>query len=138
MITKENFKDLLILLDFKENPAQIFTKTFTNNTALKVDFKAKKLIYPANTSANLSEPNGIIIHDDTTSNFSKPENFVVFECVHRLLQKGYKKEHIELEPKWKLGGDKKGGKADILVRDNEQKPYLLIECKTTDSKNANL
>lgn len=51
-------------------------------------------------------------------------------------KKGYKKEHIELEPKWKLGGDKKGGKADILVRDNEQKPYLLIECKTTDSKNS--
>ena len=136
MITKENFKDLLILLDFKENPAQIFTKTLANNTALKVDFKAQKLIYPANTSTDLNAPNGIIIHDDTTSNFSHPENFVVFECVHRLLQKGYKKEHIELEPRWNLGREAKGGKADILVRDNEQKPYLLIECKTTDSKNS--
>ena len=136
MITKENFKDLLILLDFKENPAQIFTKTLANNTTLKVDFKAKKLIYPANTSTDLNAPNGIIIHDDTTSNFSHPENFVVFECVHRLLQKGYKKEHIELEPRWNLGREAKGGKADILVRDNEQKPYLLIECKTTDSKNS--
>lgn len=136
MITKENFKDLLILLDFKENPAQIFTKTLTNNTALKVDFKAQKLIYPTNTSTDLNAPNGIIIHDDTTSNFSHPENFVVFECVHRLLQKGYKKEHIELEPRWNLGREAKGGKADILVRDNEQKPYLLIECKTTDSKNS--
>lgn len=136
MITKENFKDLLILLDFKENPAQIFTKTLANNTALKVDFKAQKLIYPTNTSTDLNAPNGIIIHDDTTSNFSKPENFVVFECVHRLLQKGYKKEHIELEPRWNLGREAKGGKADILVRDNEQKPYLIIECKTTDSKNS--
>ncbi len=136
MITKENFKDLLILLDFKENPAQIFTKTLINNTVLKVDFKAQKLIYPTNTSTDLNAPNGIIIHDDTTSNFSHPENFVVFECVHRLLQKGYKKEHIELEPRWNLGREAKGGKADILVRDNEQKPYLLIECKTTDSKNS--
>ena len=136
MITKENFKDLLILLDFKENPAQIFSKTLANNTTLKVDFKAQKLIYPANTSTDLNAPNGIIIHDDTTSNFSHPENFVVFECVHRLLQKGYKKEHIELEPRWNLGREAKGGKADILVRDNEQKPYLLIECKTTDSKNS--
>ena len=136
MITKENFKDLLILLDFKENPAQIFTKTLANNTVLKVDFKAQKLIYPANTSTDLNAPNGIIIHDDTTSNFSHPENFVVFECVHRLLQKGYKKEHIELEPRWNLGREAKGGKADILVRDNEQKPYLIIECKTTDSKNS--
>lgn len=136
MITKENLKDLLILLDFKENPAQIFSKTLANNTALKVDFKAQKLIYPANTSTDLNAPNGIIIHDDTTSNFSHPENFVVFECVHRLLQKGYKKEHIELEPRWNLGREAKGGKADILVRDNEQKPYLIIECKTTDSKNS--
>ena len=136
MITKENFKDLLILLDFKENPAQIFTKTLANNTALKVNFNAQKLIYPANTSTDLNAPNGIIIHDDTTSNFSHPENFVVFECVHRLLQKGYKKEHIELEPRWNLGREAKGGKADILVRDNEQKPYLLIECKRTDSKNS--
>ncbi|HEF9827720.1 TPA: N-6 DNA methylase, partial [Campylobacter coli] len=78
----------------------------------------------------------IKIHDKTTSNFSHPENFVVFECVHRLLEKGYKAEHLELEPKWNLGRDKKGGKADILVKDNEKNPYLIIECKTTDSKNS--
>ena len=142
MITKDNFKDLLLSLGFVESSAQILTKTFKarnslaggGNNTLKADFKAKKLIYPANTSPNLNEPNGIIIHDDTTSNFSHPENFVVFECVHRLLDKGYKPEHIELEPKWKVGGDKKGGKADILVRDNERNPYLLIECKTAGSE----
>ena len=142
MITKENFKILLETLGFSEDSTQIYTKTFDNaksisgggNTALKVDFKAKKLIYPANTSANLSEPNGIIIHDDTTSNFSHSENFVVFECVHRLLDKGYKPEHIELEPRWNLGREAKGGKADILVRDNERNPYLLIECKTAGSE----
>ncbi|EDB1195629.1 N-6 DNA methylase, partial [Campylobacter coli] len=81
-------------------------------------------------------PKEIKIHDKTTSNFSHPENFVVFECVHRLLEKGYKAEHLELEPKWNLGRDKKGGKADILVKDNEKNPYLIIECKTTDSKNS--
>ena len=135
MITKENFRDLLLLLGFKENPTQIFTKPF-ENTTLKADFKAQKLLYPANTSPNLNEPNGIIIHDDTTSNFAHPENFVVFECVHRLLEKGYSPAHIELEPRWNLGKEAKGGKADILVRDNERNPYLLIECKTTDSKNS--
>lgn len=56
--------------------------------------------------------------------------------MHRLLEKGYKAEHLELEPKWNLGRDKKGGKADILVKDNEKNPYLIIECKTTDSKNS--
>ena len=56
--------------------------------------------------------------------------------MHRLLEKGYIPAHIELEPRWNLGRDSKGGKADILVRDNEGNPYLLIECKTTDSKNS--
>lgn len=56
--------------------------------------------------------------------------------MHRLLQKGYKPEHLELEPRWNLGREAKGGKADILVRDHQGSPYLLIECKTTDSKNS--
>lgn len=85
---------------------------------------------------SINYPKEIKIHDKTTSNFSHPENFVVFECAHRLLEKGYKAEHLELEPKWNLGRDKKGGKADILVKDNESNPYLIIECKTTDSKNS--
>lgn len=54
--------------------------------------------------------------------------------MHRLLDKGYKPEHIELEPRWNLGREAKGGKADILVRDNERNPYLLIECKTAGSE----
>ena len=87
---------------------------------MQVDFTNQKLIYPQ----------GIKIHDTTTSNFSHPENFVVFECVHRLLEKGYKAESLELEPRWQLGRDAKSGKADILVRDNKNAPYLIIECKT--------
>lgn len=93
-------------------------------------------------------PKEIIRHNETTSNFSHPENFVVFECVHRLLEKGYKPSSLELEPRWNLGRDKKGGKADILVRDlslsyeNNHKgnPYLIIECKTSSRTNekANL
>ncbi|MFK0367189.1 restriction endonuclease subunit S [Campylobacter jejuni] len=97
-------------------------------------YKRQLLIDYKNQSINY--PKEIKIHDKTTSNFSHPENFVVFECVHRLLEKGYKAEHLELEPKWNLGRDKKGGKADILVKDNENNPYLIIECKTTDSKNS--
>lgn len=124
MITKENLKEVLESLGF-ENKEEIYSKTI-NEYTLKINFKAKTLHYPK----------WVTIHDTTTSNFSHPENFVVFECVHRLLEKGYKAEHLELEPKWNLGRDKKGGKADILVRDNENNPYLIIECKTTDSKNS--
>jgi hypothetical protein len=102
-----------------------------NGYDLKVDIKNKKLIYPENTSQDISKPNGIIINDNTTTNFSASENFVVFECVHRLLEKGYKAENIELEPKWKLGHGASGGKADILIKDNTGLAKIIIECKTT-------
>lgn len=124
MITKDNLKKVLENLGFK-NKNENYVKTINNYTLL-IDYKNQSINYPKE----------IKIHDKTTSNFSHPENFVVFECVHRLLEKGYKAEHLELEPKWNLGRDKKGGKADILVKDNENNPYLIIECKTTDSKNS--
>lgn len=124
MITKDNLKQVLENLGFK-NKNENYVKTINNYTLL-IDYKNQSINYPKE----------IKIHDKTTSNFSHLENFVVFECVHRLLEKGYKAEHLELEPKWNLGRDKKGGKADILVKDNEKNPYLIIECKTTDSKNS--
>ncbi|EDP4934126.1 restriction endonuclease subunit S [Campylobacter jejuni] len=124
MITKDNLKQVLENLGFK-NKNENYVKTINNYTLL-IDYKNQSINYPKE----------IKIHDKTTSNFSHPENFVVFECVHRLLEKGYKAEHLELEPKWNLGRDRKGGKADILVKDNENNPYLIIECKTTDSKNS--
>ncbi|EAH4930055.1 N-6 DNA methylase [Campylobacter jejuni] len=124
MITKDNLKQVLENLGFK-NKNENYVKTINNYTLL-IDYKNQSINYPKE----------IKIHDKTTSNFSHPESFVVFECVHRLLEKGYKAEHLELEPKWNLGRDKKGGKADILVKDNENNPYLIIECKTTDSKNS--
>jgi len=55
---------------------------------------------------------------------------VVFECVCRLLEKGYKPQHIELEPRWQVGHGASGGRADILIRDNHNKALLIIECKT--------
>ena len=131
MITQQNLKEVLELLGFEKleskslDSKDTYTKTINSHT-MQVDFKNQKLIYPQ----------GIKLHDTTTSNFSHPENFVVFECVHRLLQKLYAPHSLELEPKWQLGREAKGGKADILVRDNKNAPYLLIECKTADSKNS--
>lgn len=120
MINKDNFKDLLIFLEFSEN-GNVFSKHFTQGDFyLKVDFTSSKLIYPPKLK----------IGGEFTTNFSSSENFVVFECVHRLLKKGYKPEHIELEPKWKLGHGAGGGRADIFIKNHEEKPLLIIECKT--------
>ncbi|RMG24127.1 MAG: type I restriction endonuclease subunit M, partial [Methanobacteriota archaeon] len=89
---------------------------------LKVDFAAKKLVYP--------EDKGLVVNERQTCNFSANENFVVFEAVHRLFEKGYKPKHIKLEPRWQLGHGASGGRADILVKDFKGEPLLIIECKT--------
>ena len=108
MITKDNFQKVLEYLEF-DLSKEIYTKKFPQfDCELKADFKNKELIFPKD----------LVVNDKTTSNFSSPENFVVFECVHRLLSQGYHPSHIELEKKWQLGHSQKSGKADVYIKDN--------------------
>ena len=118
MITKNNLKDLLTTLGFTAE-GNIFQKS-DREVDLKVDFDKQRLIYPE----------GLKVNRQDICNLSQNENFVVFECVHRLMEKGYKPEHLELEPTWRIGHSASGGRADILVRDQENNPLLIIECKT--------
>lgn len=122
MIDKHNFKEVLKQLDFSVK-GNIWHKDFPNIDAyLKVDFKSEKLIYPTDK--------GFVVSGTFTSSFTQKENFIVFECIHRLFAQGYKPEHIELEPRWIVGHGASGGRADVMVRDNTGKSLLLIECKT--------
>lgn len=125
MINASNFRELLTSLNFQEN-GDFFEKQFSHcKDTLKVDFVKKKLIYPENIKGR-----------ERNDGFDAPENFVVFECVYRLLSKGYRPEHIELEKEWHLGHDAKSGRADICVYspsdEHNDKGSLLfiIECKT--------
>ncbi len=121
MITKDNLPTLLTLLNFSQNN-NLWSKTIGKAT-LQVDFDKQLLIYP--------EDEGLIVNERQTCNFSDNENFVVFECVHRLLQKGYSPQHIELEKRWQLGHSQKSGRADICVyKDDDKNILLIIECKT--------
>ena len=120
MIAKNNLKGLLQTLGFTAE-GNTFQKSI-GETDLKVDFGKQSIIYP--------EDRGLIVNERQTCNFSQNENFVVFECVHRLLEKGYKPEHLELEPTWRIGHSASGGRADILVKDQQNNSLLIIECKT--------
>ncbi|MBZ7976569.1 restriction endonuclease subunit S [Campylobacter sp. RM12637] len=125
MITNDNLLQVLNKLNFKKDNDFIYKKQYLNNIFIMVDFKNRKIIFPEQ----------IKLHDKTTSNFEKNENFVVLECIDRLLTKGYDPNHIELEPKYKLGRESKSsGKADILVKDKLGESYILIECKTYKTK----
>ncbi len=123
MITTDNFQNLLVALGFEQR-GKVFSKHFgVHDCSLSVDFTKHLLAYPENK--------GLIVNERQTCNFAANENFVVFECVHRLLEKGYKPEHIELEPVFPSGRDMSGGRADILIKDNHNDALLIIECKTT-------
>lgn len=124
MIEKANLKQLLEFLEFESTDAIVYEKHYVEfDCSIKVDFNSQKLLYP--------EDKGFKINDRTTCNFEHPENFVVFECVNRLLKKGYRPEHLELEKRWTLGHEQKSGKADICVYDETGSSILcIIECKT--------
>ena len=119
MITESNFKNLLLFLGFTQS-GNSYEKKFPHfNASMRVDFSKKKLYYP-DTIKGRERNNG----------FDAPENFVVFECVNRLLEKGYRPEHIELEKEWHLGHDVKSGRADICVTDAKGVMLFIVECKT--------
>ncbi len=124
MITLDILPQFLQSLGFLKNKST-FAKTI-GTASLVIDIAKQTISYP--------EKEGLIVNERQTCNFSATENFVVFECVHRLLEKGYKPGHIELEPKWKLGHGASGGRADILIKDNLGKPLLIIECKTAGNE----
>jgi type I restriction enzyme M protein len=128
MIDCQSFRAKLSILGFTQDDASVASvmhKSFSISSIdfeLKVDFTNEKILYPVG--------HGFKIHQAQTCNFSSSENAVVFECVNRLFEKGYKPEHIELEPEWKLGHGGKSGRADILVRNQQGNALLIIECKT--------
>lgn len=124
MKDKDYLKKYIKILGFTESDKKnIYINHFpTFDCYIKVDFNNKKIIYPENKDLK--------INDQTTCNFEHPENFVVLECVCRLLTKGYRPEHLELEKRWNLGHNPKGGKADICIYDKDGINMLaIIECK---------
>ena len=127
MITKDNLRDFLSCLGFQRLDSVLDEMALhidNINCTIAVDFTNERIVYP----------DGIEADRNTTKNFSAPENFVVLECIIRLLSQGYKPENIVLEPKTPGGREDSHFYCDILIRDNEKRPYMLIECKTMDGK----
>ena len=125
MITKDNIKQLLILPEygFKRSSKYLYEVWECHydevDATVYVDFANEKIIYPPAIQADRK----------TSQDFSRPEFFVVLECVCRLLRLGYKPTQIVLEPKTPGGREDTHFYCDILVRNNDNVPYMLIECK---------
>ena len=94
MITTTNLEETLQALGFQKN-GEIYAKTYPSfSCTMQVDLSSRKLIFPA-----------AIRGRERNDGFDHAENFVVFECVDRLLEKGYRPKHLVLEKAWRFGHD---------------------------------
>ena len=126
-ITREEIKALLNCMEFYplNGTEEVWEKKYTkhNDYRILVDFDKELINYQTDDVENC-----LIVSNKTTSNFSCSENFVVLECVNRLLEKGYHPNSIELEHSWPSGRGT-SGRLDILIKRGKD-VYLMIECKT--------
>lgn len=126
MITKDNLRPLLASLGYKKRKGntEVWTRSFEASVStIAVDFGEATIRYPED----------LRIHRKTTTNFSQPENFVVLECITRLLNLGYTPRQLELEKPTPKGHGEAGGHCDIIIQNNEGEVFALVECKTMDS-----
>lgn len=106
----------------KEGHIGVFHKVYgdvVSGYSITVDLTHGRICYGDKISCG----NGAIL------NFQHPENFVVLECVDRLLRKGYQPQYLALEKTWPSGHGT-SGRLDICVNREDGTPFLLIECKT--------
>ena len=105
----------------KDNTSEIYQKKYAGckDYSIEIDFENGKINY-----GNLIQS-----ESKTTQNFSQNENWVILECVDRLLEKGYHPHNIVLEKTWATGHGT-SGRLDVLVNRNDGTAYLMIECKT--------
>lgn len=120
-----NILDAIKILGFvsKNGEANIYAKKY-NGYEINILYNNEE---PEKSEINYGKK--IVQHRGTTRNLHQKETLVVLECIDRLLNKGYSPEHIELEKCWNLGLKDKGY-LDIWVKDENNKSFLMIECKT--------
>jgi len=103
----------------KENTSGVFSKMYHDGYCIEIDVEKETFHFGGK----------IKIQGKDFQNITKPEDWVVLECVNRLLEKGYKPENISLEKVYPAGHGF-SGRLDICVSREDGSEYLLIECKT--------
>ena len=99
-------KDLIQKLGFtpKENTMDVFQKEYLLGYLIEVDFEKRLINYGKKIKSE----------SKTTQNFSQEENWIVLECINRLLDKGYNPEDLILEKVYPTGHGH-SGRLDILL-----------------------
>ncbi len=118
-------KNFITYLGFfpQENITNTYQKKYSNHNSYTIEIDIRK------KSINFGEKIFFNDSDKTTQNITKDEDYVVLECVDRLLTKGYNPQNIILEKVWDAGHGH-SGRLDILVTRDDGSAYMMIECKT--------
>jgi len=103
----------------KENAVDVYTKKYIAGYSIEINFDKQTFYFGGK----------IKIQGKDSQNITKPEDWVVLECVNRLLETGYEPENISLEKVYPSGHGT-SGRLDICVTRKDGSEYLLIECKT--------
>jgi type I restriction enzyme M protein len=119
---KKEFLEQL-LFNPKNNTANIYHKKYTHldNYIIEIDLEKKIIDFGRYIFFNDSK--------NSIQQIVKPEDSVVLECIDRLLTKGYSPKNITLEKRYPSGHGH-SGRLDILVTNEDNKAYMMIECKT--------
>ncbi|MCM1118581.1 MAG: N-6 DNA methylase [bacterium] len=123
-------RELIVAIGFvpQNGKTGIYYKTYVSHKGytIFVDMNQGLFIY----DADVNDGDSVIkVWNEASSNFSYAENLVVLECINHLLVKGYAPSCIELEKTYPSGHGH-SGRLDILIRSENGKPFLMIECKT--------
>ena len=118
--------ELIKVLGFtpKENTTKIYQKKYSTNS-IEIDLHKNTIDYGGKTIFNNTK--------NTIQNITKAEDWVVLECVNRLLEKEYNPENIILEKVYPSGHGT-SGRLDVLVTQDDGSAYMMIECKTWDKE----
>jgi len=129
-INETNVSDFFTALGFKlkDGEENTYIKFFSKFRGFQIEarinkdnFRNSKIVYGEDIRKDR----------ETSCNFSQQENFVILECVNRLLEKGYSPKNIYLEKYYQTGRSGSGGFLDIqILGEKNNQSFLMIECKT--------
>lgn len=116
---------LIKKLSFKHhncNPDLLIYNLGDGESAIKIEFNNE------NPEKSTIDYGSIPVGRETITNFSNDENFVVLECVIKLIELGYSYKDIKLEQK-QISGKSTPVYVDIIIM-KDSVNHIIIECKT--------
>ncbi|MBN2150944.1 MAG: hypothetical protein JW839_05850, partial [Candidatus Lokiarchaeota archaeon] len=114
-MTKVDMKytSLFWKLGYIEERTDFYHKSYPGGYRIEIEAEKQEIDYGTNVDPAEPAPSRLIEHKD----------FVILECMNRLLEKGYARERIRI-----IGDAEKRSSCDIIVSDGRQDPLLAFDC----------